>query len=519
MKMSCLVCVFVLLIAFPAQSADWAQWRGPSRNGIAAESPSLADKWAADGPKKLWESEEPIPGGGAGGYGSPVVADGRVFMFVCWKYREPLETRTLATKALEQLGWIAEKPPEDLLKAIEAARVSDERAALKGRDAQEWVRKWVAEKLDADQQKKFGRFVTQRLNEAKDAIPLDVLDKLATIKDKPLANHAALDQWFADNGIGGPLKDRIAKSFPVDEEKAHDTIVCLDAATGKTLWKKQYPGVPHQHGSSSTPCIADGRCYVAGSDGGIYCLDAKTGDEVWKAQVGKGDKNSSFVVVDGVAIIAAGPLTGFDAATGKVLWSQKAVGPTNSSPAYWEKDGKTYLLVGGSCIDPKTGDVLWKSPGPGNSTPAIVGDHMVVLTGDGKIGVIAYKLAKDKAEKLWSVETFADRGASPLVHDGHVYAMGSQGAVCVHLESGKVVWDGKPGTDEFSSPLLADGKLFVGGRGGLVLMLKASPEKCDVLGKAKVGMVACTSAAFADGKLFVRLAKSIACYDLTAKAN
>ncbi len=511
--------LFASFAAFPLQSADWAQWRGPSRNGIAPESPSLADKWAADGPKKLWESEEPIPGGVAGGYGSPVVADGRVFMFVCWKYRMPLETRTLATRSLGQLGWIAEKPPEDLLKAVEAARISDERSALKGRDAQEWVRKWVAEKLDADQQRKFGRFAAQRLNEGKDAIPLDLLDKLATIKDKPFESQAALDQWFADNGIVGELKKRIAASFPTDEEKAHDTIVCLDAASGKTLWKKQYPGVPHQYGSSSTPCIADGRCYVAGSDGGIYCLDAKTGDEVWKAQIGKGDKNSSFVVVDGVAVIAAGPLTGFDAATGKVLWSQKAIGAANSSPAYWEKDGKTYLLVGGSCIDPKTGDVLWKSPGPGNSTPAIVGDYMVVLTGDRNTGVVAYKLAKDKAEKLWNVPALADRGASPLVHEGHVYAMGSQGAICVHLESGKTVWEGKPGTDEFSSPLLADGKLFVGGRGGMILMLKASSEKFELLGKAKVGMVACTSAAFADGKLFVRLAKSIACYDLAAKAD
>ncbi len=514
-----LFCLFVLLIASSTQAADWGQWRGPSRNGIAAQSPSLADKWATEGPKKLWESEEPIPSGGAGGYGSPVVADGRVFLYVCWKYRVPLETRTLAARSLEQLGWAAEKPPEDLLKAVEAARVSDERAALKGRDAQEWVKKWLTEKMDADQQKKFGRFAAQRLNEAKDAVPLDLLDKLATIKDKPLANQAALDQWFADNGIDGSVKQRIAKSFPVDEEKAHDAILCLDAATGKTLWKKQYPGVPQGHGSSSTPCIADGRCYVAGSDGGVYCLDAATGDEVWKAQVGKGDKNSSFVVVDGVAIIPVGPLTGFEAATGKVLWSQKAVGGSNSSPAYWEKDGKTYLVVAGSCIDPKTGDVLWRSPGPGNSTPAIVGDHMVVLTGDNKTGVVAYKLAKDKAEPAWSVATLADRGASPLIHDGHVYAMGSQGAVCVNLESGKAVWQDKPGTDEFSSPLLADGKLFVGGRGGLVLMLKASPDKFEVLGKAKVGMTGCTSAAFADGKLFLRLAKSVACYDLAAQTH
>lgn len=71
--------------ATPAGKTDWNQWLGPNRNGIAPESPRLADQWAPEGPVMVWKSAENIPGGAKGDYsnfGSPVVANGKVYLFV-----------------------------------------------------------------------------------------------------------------------------------------------------------------------------------------------------------------------------------------------------------------------------------------------------------------------------------------------------------------------------------------------------------------------------------------------------
>ncbi|HUT57958.1 MAG TPA: hypothetical protein VNA25_08920, partial [Phycisphaerae bacterium] len=68
----------------PAPSADWNQWRGPDRNGVAAGGPKLSALWSEKGPELVWQSE-PIPSGGDGGFGSCVTYKNRVYLFVNWK--------------------------------------------------------------------------------------------------------------------------------------------------------------------------------------------------------------------------------------------------------------------------------------------------------------------------------------------------------------------------------------------------------------------------------------------------
>src|SRR5260221_262578 len=64
--------------------ADWPQWRGPDRNGVAPESPPLADAWPITGPKLVWQNERLMHAGVETGHSSPVIADGRVFLYGNW---------------------------------------------------------------------------------------------------------------------------------------------------------------------------------------------------------------------------------------------------------------------------------------------------------------------------------------------------------------------------------------------------------------------------------------------------
>ena len=505
-----------------AWGADYGQWRGPSRSGVAANSPPLLASWPAEGPKQLWVSDPAVPGGGGGGYSSVVAAGGRVYVYANWRYDVPIETRTLAGNAFGRLGTSGRDVPDELKKAVEAARVSDEPAKLRGKERQDWIETWVAERLKTEEdKKKYGRFLTDRLRRGGSALPLDVLARLETIKDRPFETQAALDKWLADSGIAGAVREEVLKHVPTTTRKAWDAIVCLNAADGKALWTVKYDGSAGGHASSSTPCVAGGRCYVAGSTGMVYCLNADNGEQLWKADVSKGDTHSSALAADGVVVVLAGHLVGLDAEKGTLLWRQEKAGGRESSPVTWSSGGKTYVICnagrGVNCVDLKTGDILWTAPGGGRSSPVVDGDYLAVQTTNKELGLVAYKLSTEKAEKLWALPDCQDGAASPIIHDGHVYAVTGKGSVCVELAGGKVVWQSKTGGAQYSSPLLADNKLIALSRGG-VLMMSAGAAEPKVLGRAKAPVVGCTSPAIADGLLLLRLNSGVGCWDLRASA-
>lgn len=63
-----------LITGSVAQAEDWAQWRGPRRDGISAEAGLLQD-WPAEGPKLLWQVND-----AGGGYSTPSVVGDRLFV-------------------------------------------------------------------------------------------------------------------------------------------------------------------------------------------------------------------------------------------------------------------------------------------------------------------------------------------------------------------------------------------------------------------------------------------------------
>lgn len=520
------ICFAISMVALEASMAlDWNQWRGPARNGAVETTTPLVQTWTQKGPKKLWEATN-IPGRENGGFSSVSISNGKGYVFINWKKHEPIFTRKLTGGKLRNLGWFPEinQIPPEILNKIEEARVSSNREKLKSNELKTWVNNIISSlQLSEEQKKKFSNFLSSRLTAGKNAISLDTLNKLTSICDKEFPDQDAINKWFNENNITSNESERIQKEIPTTREIANDVILCLDLSDGKVLWKKEYSGVPTGYGSSSTPLVVNRRVYVAGHNT-VYCLDSVIGDEIWKTSVPGKEVSSSALIAKNILIILGGYLMGFDISSGKILWTQKAIAGNNPSPVKWENEGKIYIIcnsnAGITCVEPETGKLLWKVPGGGNGTVVIQDDIMVLLAERQEIGLVAYKIHSDGAEKLWNVP-YRDRGSTPIIYKNHVYGTTGQGgkAYCVSLTNGKIIWEHNIGATEISSPILVNDKFLAVLNGGKLLMFNASPEKYQECGKTFIGIIGCSTPSFCDGKLFCRTQYSIVCYDLTQLAE
>lgn len=520
----------------PARGEDFSQWRGQHRNGLTTGGPALDIRWGKGGPIRLWESEK-IPGLLRDGFGCVSVVSGKAYVYAQWWRGAEIATRTLGAKGLRRLGRTAKGIPKNVVAEVEAARMAPELAKLSGRARSAWIKEWTKEHgLTAPDKKALYNFAVDRLNRGTKALPLDLLAKVQTIRDKRFPDQAALDTWLAENDVSGGHKAAVLAVVPTAVRTSWDALICLDAADGKTVWKSLFDGAGvrgYPYGASSTPTVVDGRCYFCGSRNDVYCVNAETGEKVWQVKVAREPtgwtrNHSSPLVFDGKVIVTAGPLVALEVATGNVLWRQPKVMTREPSPVRWRSGDRTLLLCNRSgrngtvyCVNAADGAVLWSAPGGGSNTPAIVGDALVTsvivgkFVGDHtKYGLVAYRLSSERAEKLWSKQKYSAGGESALIHGGYVYNFGPRVAVCIELATGRIAWEQRTTHAGWRSPVLADDKIITSD-GSSIIVIRATPGKYELLGRAKLPIGQYTSPVIADGRLYLRQRANVACYDLT----
>ncbi len=266
-------------------------------------------------------------------------------------------------------------------------------------------------------------------------------------------------------------KAKVAELSPWMKEKylvaADDVIVCMDAATGKTLWKAVFARAalnqPSHKGGvvNNTPCYGDGRVFALDSAGNLRGLDARTGTLLWqvaglsaeKVVPWSGARNmcTAPVYAGGTLIVPdhGTTLYGFDPAGGRQLWKLPGKSHKFQVPARWSHGGKEYVLsmaetkprtreapaeVCAFCIDPQSGRVLWQLdlPRQPNKGVSVFGDVMYVTSGGGASpdkpnphgACMAFRLTPQKAEKLWSAPATHAAGDAPPAVNGKYVVVG-----------------------------------------------------------------------------------------------
>ena len=279
-----------------------------------------------------------------------------------------------------------------------------------------------------------------------------------------------------DEGGRGGLVVHEGKVYGLVKAGADEEVFCLDAAIGKSLWNTPLHEPGGQPGSS-TPCIVLGKLFVAGSSDQEHCLNAETGSILWNAKLPRTHHEpiaSSIAVVGHVAVLLADALTALDTNSGQVLWTQPEIKGFESSPTTWSVAGHDYVICNTDrethCVNAADGHIMWSVPGGGKSTPVVSeeygGDFLVNMSENRKAGLSTYRLNEKAPQKLWTMD-ITDRGSSPVVYDGHVYAVagGSNGhsahLLSIHLDTGKVAWNEIIDFAEVSSPVIVDDKMFV----------------------------------------------------------
>ena len=155
-------------------------------------------------------------------------------------------------------------------------------------------------------------------------------------------------------------------------------VYCLNALNGNKVWNYETIGAAH-----SAPTVVDGKVYFGSQgysvspgpdiNGAVYCLDAVTGKELWKNQAKKfaSVDASSPAIVDGRIYIGAiglpfiqSGIRCLDATDGSIIWSRPTLGDVIKSPAV--ADGKLFIPSMSTflgifyCVDMSSGLVKWR---------------------------------------------------------------------------------------------------------------------------------------------------------------
>ena len=380
-------------------NAEWAQWRGPNRDGISSETGFLKN-WPQEGPKVLWQ----IPLGD--GYSGISIVQGKIYtMFaegddefvICldasdseeiWRFRS-------GAKFTEQRGDGPRSMPTVHGDSVFALAAEGKLYALDAHDgAKLWSHNFVEE---------FGSNIPTWGFSSSPLIEGNLLIVEAGGKDEKAI--VAFDKTSGDV-VWTNHTDEVGYSspIPIDFGGARQivfltskTLLSLAPENGHIYWKYPWPeGI-----NIATPIfIPDDKIFISASyDKGAVLVrmiaeeDGIGIEEVWKSRVMKNHFNSSVLQGD--------YLYGFDNA----------------------------ILT---CIEANTGEEQWRHRGFGKGSLLLADGHLIILGEGGKLALAeaSPNEYREKArfqlfdDKCWTVPTLAG---------GKLYLRTQKEMVCLDL--------------------------------------------------------------------------------------
>ena len=317
-----------------------------------------------------------------------------------------------------------------------------------------------------------------------------------------------------------------SRLFTMYRDGEDEITVCLDAATGKTIWEDRYRRTlwsdmldfetRFTKGPNATPLIMGNRIIAIGIEGRMRCLDLSSGKLLWERRLSEAygrrkrveeyGYSASPLPYRGKLIVQVGGdehgVVAFDPKDGAVVWTSDASGVSYAQASLISLGGvDQYVFFSPRHViglDPATGRYLWR-----HRIPVDNGNHLTPVvrcsenelwvssqfdSGGGRLLEISREGTAWQSEQRWFKSKL--RGSCwTLIRIGdHIY--GSAGGHNVSLltafnwRTGEIAWQERG--YHMAQCLYADGKLIFLTEGGNLHLARISPERFELLAGASV---------------------------------
>lgn len=353
-----------------AAASDWAEWRGPARDGVSSEK-NLPVKWSPTGDNLAWK----VP---YGGRSAPIVMGDRVYLQNGAGQGETLQERVMCFNAdTGKLLWehrfniyLSDVPPHRIGWASPAGDPTTGNVYILGVGGN-------LIGLNRD-----GKVIWERsLGEDFGLLTTHGGRTVSPIIDGDLVIISGVTFMWGQHGRGG------------------HRFMAFDKKTGETMWISS-PGQRPYDTTYAPPIIANVngmRLLIQGaSDGMVHAIKPQTGEPVWRYEISKRGLNTGVVVRGTTAIL------------------------THSEENLDSSEmGRMVAIDGTAKGDVKPEQVKWTIKGwqGGFSSPVIDGDRLYQIDNGANLGAFDLNTGK----QLWLQNLGTIQKASPVLADGKLY--------------------------------------------------------------------------------------------------
>tara|TARA_Y100001934_G_C12343835_1_gene771700 strand:- start:264 stop:1793 length:1530 start_codon:yes stop_codon:yes gene_type:complete len=335
-------------------------------------------------------------------------------------------------------------------------------------------------------------------------------------------------------------------AYTLEQRREEEALVAYDLKTGREIWVNSWGGHFQEsmggNGPRTTPQYHGGKIYALGGLLEFRCVDAVTGETLWRHDLKEeykaehlyfGSAASPLIVDDKVVVLTGQPIgtirvgvVTFDKESGEEVWKGVREKIAYSSPVLTELLGVRQMLVftayNFTGMNPETGEKLWEFPWNVShdntiAQPVVVSTNQVFISAGYGHGCALLEFSLDgddwEVEEVWRNKMMKNKFTSSVHYEGHVYGLDENILVCLDLESGRKKW--KDGRYGYGQILLADGHIIILCGDGDIALVVADPEEwIEVARLSAIRGKTWNHPAIADGKLLVRNAREMACFDL-----
>ena len=332
-----------------------------------------------------------------------------------------------------------------------------------------------------------------------------------------------------------------------------ESVFCLDADTGETLWQvplgKRYKDGQGADGPRSTPTVHDDRVYVLGAVGDLRCLDSANGEICWQRNILKefqcenlrwGVSMSPYL--DGEHLLVNvgakdASIVAFQKTTGDVIWKNLSDVAGYASPIRINVAGPNgqsvpelvffcgRALVG---VSPEDGAEHWRhewitTADMNIATPIYESESQLLFVSAARDTgrCSAFRLTADQdavtSQLVYTNQEMRNHYNSCILLDGYLYGFDNSVLKCIDLHTGEQMWSDR--TVGKGSLVAAQGHLFVLGERGELAVVEATPEEYREKGRFQAldSTRAWSPPALANGRLYIRDLKNAVCIDISQR--